>query len=121
MARRPEYDKTIGKEVSLMRRLLCIWLVVAVCVCATACADNTVAGVWSPLEPLGYYFELHEDGSCVMFNENDEWVSSGTYTAFEDHLTFTTDTGDFTWVWDDNSESMVFEAGEDTFHFRIEN
>ncbi len=101
-----------------MRRLLCVLIMAAMCVCTTACTEETVAGVWSALEPLDYYFELSEDGSCMMFDENDEWVSSGTYTGSEDHIAFHTDTGDFVWVWDEDSESMVFEAGEGTFHFR---
>ena len=101
-----------------MRRMLCVLITVLLCACATACKDETVAGVWSALEPLDYYFELSEDGTCVMFDENDEWLSSGTYTASEEHIEFRTDTGNFVWVWDEDSESMLFEAGEDTFHFR---
>ena len=102
-----------------MRRLLCILLVAAACLCVTACTDNSVVGVWATNSSLGYYFELYDDGTCIMFDENDEWVSSGTYTAFDDHVEFCTDTGDFTWVWDKENHWMVFEAGDTTYYFRL--
>lgn len=96
---------------------VCVLVVLMLLVCA-ACRSSTVVGVWVSDEPVGYYFELYEDGSCMMFDANDEWVSSGTYTEHEEYMSFDTDTGKFTWVWDEESESMVFEAGKDTIRFR---
>ena len=101
-----------------MRRLLCLVIAAALCVCTTACKEETVAGIWIPLEPSDYYFELAQDGTCTMF-ENDEWVSSGNYTVFEGGVEFRTDTGNFTWVWDERSDVMLFEAGDTTYHFRL--
>ena len=101
-----------------MRRLLSLLTIVVLCVCATSCRNQTIAGVWGTNSSLGYYFELYEDGTCVMFDEHDEWVSAGNYTAFEDHVEFRTDTGDFTWVWDEEFEAMVFEAGNTTYYFQ---
>lgn len=102
-----------------MRRVLCVLLCALFCLLCTACEDETVAGIWTALEPSNYYFELFEDGTCMMFDENDEWVSSGTYTDYETYIAFETDTGKFTWVWDEESESMLFEAGGGVFHYRM--
>ncbi|MBE6764150.1 MAG: hypothetical protein E7553_07390 [Ruminococcaceae bacterium] len=101
-----------------MRRLLCALICVLICVLCTACDNDTAVGVWTALEPSDFYFELMEDGSCMMFDQNDEWVSSGSYIAFENRIEFDTDTGNFVWVWDEETESMMFEAGNGTFHFR---
>ncbi len=102
-----------------MRQWICAFACVLLSLCLAACDDNTVVGVWMPIEPSEYYFELYDDGACVMFDGNDEWISSGTYTAYETYIDFKTDTGRFTWVWDDESESMLFEAGNGAFHYRI--
>ena len=92
-----------------MRRLCCTLLLGALLLCG-GCADEAdVSGCWVSDDNPAYYFVLREDGSCFMFDDNDEWVSEGTYVADRAHIEFITDTGMFVWVRE--GETMVFDNG----------
>ena len=79
------------------------------CGCSQA-TDMTVVGRWESDDNPAYYFELREDGTCYMFNADDEWISEGSYTANKRQVTFAMDTGSFVWVRD--GDAMRFEAGD---------
>lgn len=104
-----------------MRRIL--WLVAALVV-LVGCArqeEPAVVGCWVTQAAEDYYFQLYDDGTCMMFNAADEWVSSGTYTVSDKVITFETDTGSFVWVEDPDEEgTMLFEAGDTVFRYRLQ-
>ncbi len=79
-----------------------------------------VVGCWVTDDPNDYYFQLYDDNTCVMFNADDEWVSSGTYEAYEDRICFETDTGDFVWARNDKTETMHFEANGTQFEYYLQ-
>ena len=93
--------------------------VLAFVMCA-GCRAVTVDGVWTCADPSAYYFELHQDGTCVMFDSEHEWVSSGTFTEHKNGIAFETDTGSFTWVWDEEHEAMRFDSGNEQMYYSKE-
>lgn len=101
-----------------MRRWLC-GATAALCFLCGGCARETsVVGCWVNDDPSTYYFQLYDDGTCLMFDSNDQWVASGTYTADDDGIYFETDTGSFDWSKRD--EGMVFEAGGHTIVYHLQ-
>ncbi len=83
--------------------------------------ENTAVGCWVTPGEEDYYFQLYDDNTCMMFDQNDEWVSSGTYKQVGNTLVFETDTGDFVWVGDPEEEgTMLFEAGDKVFRYRLQ-
>ncbi len=94
-----------------MRRFVCVAL--AMMMLCSGCADSDVCGRWVSDDNPAYSFVLREDGSCVMLDKSDEWVSEGTYIADRAHIEFTTDTGVFVWVRE--GDTMVFDNGNDVF------
>jgi len=67
-------------------------------------------GRWVSDQSSFYYFELYDDGNCIMFDCNDNWVSEGTYRADASHIEFDMDTGSFTWSKEE--DGMVFETAD---------
>ncbi|MBQ3094151.1 MAG: hypothetical protein IJC52_03170 [Clostridia bacterium] len=83
-----------------------------------ACTDTSWAvGCWKTDDPSGYYFELYDDGRCVMFDAADAWVSEGTYTVRGRRLHFKTDTGRFT--WQKTEHGMAFDNGSTTLQYYL--
>lgn len=78
-----------------------------------------VVGCWVTDDPDDYYFQLYDDNTCMMFNAAHEWVSSGTYEAYEDRISFETDTGDFVWARNDKTDTMRFEANGTRFEYYL--
>ena len=99
-----------------MKRLLgmlCAALLLFVGGCAP---KNETAGCWVADETADFYFELDKDGSCNMFNKDDELVSWGTYTVTDTGLSFELDTGAFTWVRQ-KDQTMLFEANGTVLYY----
>ncbi len=83
--------------------------------------ENTAVGCWATSAEDDYYFQLYEDGTCVMFDADDEWVSEGTYKQVGTTLCFETDTGSFVWSEDPEEKgTMLFEAGDKIFRYRLQ-
>jgi len=98
-----------------MKRLWVLLLAMLLLLCG--CRSAAVAGKWVSDENDAYYFELYEDHTCVMFDENDEWVSSGTYKVDNRLVSFSMDTGKFTWIQD--GDCMRFEAGDTVTEYHL--
>lgn len=104
-----------------MRRVVLLLAVLLVLCCGCGTEEESVVGCWVTESETDYYFQLYEDGTCMMFDANDEWVSSGTYTKHANAIVFETDTGTFTWATDPEEEgTMLFEAGETVFRYRLQ-
>ncbi len=88
----------------------------------TGCTVNSepidAVGCWVSDRSSSYYFELYDDGSCIMFDDDDNWVSEGTYRTDTDQIMFDMDTGSFT--WSKGKDGMVFETtnGEVTYYLQ---
>lgn len=101
-----------------MRRVSVLLLSLLVLFCACG-EEETVVGCWVTESETDYYFQLYDDGTCMMFDAADEWVSSGTYTTVGKAITFETDTGSFVWAPDPEEDGvMLFEAGETVFRYK---
>ena len=98
-----------------------VWKGAAAFVCLLllcACGDTSWAvGRWTTDDPSGYAFELREDGTCVMFDAEDAWVSEGTYRVRGDRIVFRTDTGQFTWQQVDGV--MEFDNGSTMLQYAL--
>ncbi len=99
-----------------MKRAAAIILLLAVLFCGCS-QDTAVVGQWVSDDNPAYYFELYEDQTCVMFDAEDEWVSSGTYRVDDQQVYFQMDTGSFTWVR--VGAAMKFEAGQSVTEYHL--
>ena len=107
-----------------MRRLLAVLLCVIGLLGGCAKEETPLpieaVGKWTCAELSEYYFELDEDGSCIMFSKDGEWLSAGTYTVQTDQLAFDMDTGSFTWVRSEEDGVLLYEIGGKTYHYRLQ-
>lgn len=88
--------------------------------CGTTQNEEVIEAVgrWVSDQSPSYYFELYEDGSCTMFNSDDEWVSAGSYQTDESRISFDMDTGSFT--WSKTEDGMRFDSADGTYTYRLD-
>ncbi len=99
--------------------ILPILVLLALAGCTVDSEPIDAVGCWVSDQSSSYYFELYDDGSCIMFDDDDNWVSAGTYRADTDQILFDMDTGSF--YWSKNKNGMVFETTNGTITYHLQN